>query len=142
MLVLARRLDQKFQIGPDISVQVVELGYDQVRLGIQAPRQVKVMRTELMGPPLKPATPADWMFYEMLQARVATREHVLRTWALSKRRDAEDQLDEAQTRFLRLLWSDLVKARTDRDEFAERFCLPEIVDPPLVLPAGVEHRAG
>ena len=47
MLVLTRKLMEKVYIGDEITVTVVRLDNGQVRLGIDAPRQVPVVRAEL-----------------------------------------------------------------------------------------------
>lgn len=47
MLVLTRRPGQFIQIGDDIEITVVEVRGDQVRLGINAPQDVAVHRTEV-----------------------------------------------------------------------------------------------
>jgi carbon storage regulator len=49
MLVLTRKLLEKLYIGDDICVTVVRLEGGQVRLGIDAPREVSVIRAELVG---------------------------------------------------------------------------------------------
>ncbi|GAC1468141.1 MAG: hypothetical protein NVSMB9_10510 [Isosphaeraceae bacterium] len=48
MLVLTRKLMEKLFIGEDICVTVVRLEGGQVRLGIEAPREVSVVRAELV----------------------------------------------------------------------------------------------
>lgn len=48
MLVLSRKLNEKIKIGNDITVTVVQLLEDRVRLGIEAPATVKVLRGELL----------------------------------------------------------------------------------------------
>src|SRR5215472_616671 len=48
MLVLTRKLMEKLFIGDDICVTVVRLEGGQVRLGIDAPRHVSVVRAELV----------------------------------------------------------------------------------------------
>ena len=53
MLVLTRKLMEKLFIGDDICVTVVRLEGGQVRLGIDAPREVSVVRAELV--PERPA---------------------------------------------------------------------------------------
>jgi len=55
MLVLTRKADQKIQIGNDIVITVLQVKGNSVRIGIEAPRQVRVMRSELQ--PLETATP-------------------------------------------------------------------------------------
>jgi carbon storage regulator len=48
MLVLTRKLMEKLFIGDDICVTVVRLEGGQVRLGVEAPRHVSVVRAELV----------------------------------------------------------------------------------------------
>jgi carbon storage regulator len=48
MLVLTRKLMEKLFIGDDICVTVVRLEGGQVRLGIEAPREIAVVRAELL----------------------------------------------------------------------------------------------
>lgn len=48
MLVLTRRKNQSIVIGEDIVVTVLEVKGDQIRLGITAPRDVQVYRSELL----------------------------------------------------------------------------------------------
>ena len=48
MLVLTRKLMEKLFIGDDICVTVVRLEDGKVRLGIEAPREVSVVRAELV----------------------------------------------------------------------------------------------
>ena len=49
MLVLTRKLMERLYIGDDICVTVVRLEAGQVRLGIEAPREVPVVRAELVS---------------------------------------------------------------------------------------------
>ena len=48
MLVLTRRPNQTIVIGDDIVVTVLEVKGDQIRLGIDAPRHVQVLREEVL----------------------------------------------------------------------------------------------
>jgi carbon storage regulator len=48
MLVLTRKLMEKLYIGNDVCVTVVRLEGGQVRLGIDAPRDISVVRAELL----------------------------------------------------------------------------------------------
>jgi carbon storage regulator len=54
MLVLTRKLMEKLYIGDNVCVTVVRLEGGQVRLGIDAPRDVAVVRAELLDgrPPM------------------------------------------------------------------------------------------
>lgn len=47
MLILARRINERIIIGDTIVVSVVDIRGDQVKLGIEAPRNVKVYRQEV-----------------------------------------------------------------------------------------------
>lgn len=47
MLVLSRRQTERVRLGDSITVTVVRVSGDQVRLGIEAPRDVLVLREEL-----------------------------------------------------------------------------------------------
>lgn len=47
MLVLTRKIDQSIMIGDHIRVVVVDIRGDQVKLGIDAPRDVMVHRQEI-----------------------------------------------------------------------------------------------
>ena len=47
MLVLSRKKDEKIVIGDSITVMVIEIRGDKVRLGIEAPREVSVHRQEV-----------------------------------------------------------------------------------------------
>ena len=49
MLVLSRRAGESVVLGDDIVVTVLEVRGDVVRVGIQAPRSVKVHRAELLA---------------------------------------------------------------------------------------------
>jgi carbon storage regulator len=47
MLVLSRRANQSIIVGTNITITVLEIRGDQVRLGIEAPRDVTVHRDEV-----------------------------------------------------------------------------------------------
>ena len=47
MLVLTRKLGEKIQIGDDISIVIMELKGKHVKLGIEAPANIKVHRAEI-----------------------------------------------------------------------------------------------
>jgi carbon storage regulator CsrA len=59
MLVLARKLAQELRIADDITITVLRIDGNAVRLGIQAPREVRILRSELIGRPDIDRTPAD-----------------------------------------------------------------------------------
>jgi carbon storage regulator len=47
MLVLSRRENERIQLGDSIVLTVVKVAGDRVRLGIEAPADVLILRTEL-----------------------------------------------------------------------------------------------
>ncbi len=47
MLVLSRKKNESIKIGDDITVVIVEVRGDKVRLGIEAPKEVAVHRKEV-----------------------------------------------------------------------------------------------
>lgn len=46
MLVIRRRAGESFFIDRDVEVQVLEVGFTQVKLGITAPKDVSILRRE------------------------------------------------------------------------------------------------
>lgn len=60
MLVLSRKVGERINIGNDVVLTVVEIGRGKVRVGIQAPREVPIYRTELLE---QPADPVDQEHY-------------------------------------------------------------------------------
>jgi carbon storage regulator len=48
MLILARRVNERILIGDSIEVFVVDIKGDQVKIGIKAPRDVRVYRQEVL----------------------------------------------------------------------------------------------
>lgn len=47
MLVLTRKANQSIMIGDDVEISVLAIMGEKVRIGIQAPRDVPVFRTEV-----------------------------------------------------------------------------------------------
>ncbi len=47
MLILARRIDESIMIGDQIEVSIVDVKGDHVKIGITAPKNVKVYRKEV-----------------------------------------------------------------------------------------------
>jgi carbon storage regulator len=48
VLVLTRKLNETIQLGEDISITVVGIDADRVRIGIDAPRSLRIFRKELL----------------------------------------------------------------------------------------------
>lgn len=59
MLVLSRKLGEKIRIGEDIEITVVDIDRGKIRLGIVAPRDVPILRTELLPTVDTPRTPDE-----------------------------------------------------------------------------------
>jgi carbon storage regulator len=48
MLVLSRKLGQRFQVGQDVRITIVKIDRNSVRIGIEAPGDVTVYREEIV----------------------------------------------------------------------------------------------
>ncbi|NPA88213.1 carbon storage regulator CsrA [Caminibacter pacificus] len=48
MLVISRKEDQRIKIGDDIEIVIVSIEKNQVKIGIEAPRDVQILRSELI----------------------------------------------------------------------------------------------
>lgn len=51
MLVLSRKVGERILVGDEITVTVVQISPNTVRIGIDAPREVNIVREELCCPP-------------------------------------------------------------------------------------------
>lgn len=47
MLILSRKMNEKIMIGEDIVLSIIEIRGDQVKIGVEAPKSVKVFRQEV-----------------------------------------------------------------------------------------------
>ncbi|MCQ2576566.1 MAG: carbon storage regulator CsrA [Treponema sp.] len=47
MLILSRKIDEKIKIGDDITITLIDVHGDQVKIGVEAPKSVKVFRQEV-----------------------------------------------------------------------------------------------
>ncbi len=47
MLILSRKIDEKIRIGEDIVITLIDVHGDQVKIGVEAPKHVKVFRQEV-----------------------------------------------------------------------------------------------
>lgn len=75
MLILSRRIGESIKIGDDITVVVLGVNGCQVRLGIEAPRDVAVDRTEIaerkasgLPTPAINAEPAEQLYANRTEA--------------------------------------------------------------------------
>ncbi len=56
MLVLSRRNQETIHIGPDIVITVVRMGFGVVRIGVDAPKELKILRGELQQEEAEPVS--------------------------------------------------------------------------------------
>lgn len=47
MLILSRKIDEKIKIGDDITITLIDIRGEQVKIGVEAPKNVKVFRQEV-----------------------------------------------------------------------------------------------
>lgn len=47
MLVFRRQQGESFRVGDDVEVRILHLGRSQVKIGVIAPREIEIFRTEL-----------------------------------------------------------------------------------------------
>ena len=59
MLVLSRKMSERILIGSEISITIVKIEGNQVRLGIEAPSDVTILRSELATRSSQPLKPHD-----------------------------------------------------------------------------------
>jgi carbon storage regulator len=59
MLVLARKVGEKILIGENISVTVVRIAPGVVRIGVEAPNEMAIVREEIQGPLEKKELPKE-----------------------------------------------------------------------------------
>jgi carbon storage regulator len=50
VLNLSRKVGEKIRVGDDVTLSVLEIRGDRVRIGVEAPREVSVLRGELPRP--------------------------------------------------------------------------------------------
>ena len=47
MLILTRKTNEKIKIGNEITLSIIEIKGEQVKIGVEAPKEVKVFRQEV-----------------------------------------------------------------------------------------------
>jgi carbon storage regulator len=77
MLVLTRRIGESVLIGDDVEVTVLDVKGDSIRIGIKAPRETRIQRSEIVRA----------VEDENVSAAASDEGAILA--ALSRRRDAE-----------------------------------------------------
>lgn len=59
MLILTRRMNETLMVGDDVSVTVLGINGNQVRIGVKAPRHIPVHRKEIYDKIKKQESPAS-----------------------------------------------------------------------------------
>lgn len=87
MLILTRKTGQTIRIGDDVTISIVEIRGNQVRLGINAPREVTVHREEVY----------DVIQEQQEAARVQTKDKALLQNLWQTRKAEQSKRSEGQT---------------------------------------------
>ncbi len=48
MLILKRKVDEAIKINRNITIRILEINENQVKIGIDAPREIEILRSELI----------------------------------------------------------------------------------------------
>ena len=67
MLILSRKIDQKIRIGDNIVLTIIDIKGDQVKIGDEAPNDVKVFRQEVFSAIQSENKAANQISMEQLQ---------------------------------------------------------------------------
>ena len=67
MLILSRKIDQKIRIGDNIVLTILDIKGDQVKIGVEAPNDVKVFRQEVFSAIQSENKAANQISMEQLQ---------------------------------------------------------------------------
>lgn len=57
MLILSRKIGEALKIGDNIEIRILDINGGQIRIGIDAPKHINVVRSELLDRPRKTAAP-------------------------------------------------------------------------------------
>jgi carbon storage regulator len=77
MLVVTRKINEAFLLGDDIRIVILDSDAERVKIGIEAPRSMKILRAELLrevGTLNQEASMADPAVLRQLQSAVSPPE--------------------------------------------------------------------
>ena len=75
MLVLTRKLGEGLVLGPDISLKILEIHKNQIKLGIDAPPDVRIYRNEVYEQIREENLQASKTKLDVLQSVIAIKEN-------------------------------------------------------------------
>ena len=65
MLVLSRKVNETIKIGDDIEIRILEVKGDSIRIGIEAPKEMEILRGELILTVSETNTEANKLNHEL-----------------------------------------------------------------------------
>ena len=92
MLVLTRKRTEMIRIGEDIVITVIHTSHGSVKLGIQAPRNVRVLRAELSDRPAMDAVASPEQADDEPEGLVFSADHFPNQYNADYVADLEDQV--------------------------------------------------
>ena len=79
MLVLARRPGESIAIGDDVLVSIIEVSGERVKIGIEAPQHILILRQELCQAVMEENREAQQMRPEQIKTAIDSLQRVLRS---------------------------------------------------------------
>ena len=73
MLILTRKLGEKISIGSEVTVVVTEINGTNVKIGVEAPREISIYREEILSGTIRENRTASGVNLKQLQ-EVLTKE--------------------------------------------------------------------
>jgi carbon storage regulator CsrA len=96
MLVLTRKPEEQIRIGDDIVITIVRVKGNTIRVGVEAPKGVRVIRGELEGKPKDNETTSTEMVASPKPARASEPRRLSVTPSSNDRRPSVDRLSRTE----------------------------------------------